>query len=380
MLTQATAAQRFVRRTRLAPHEYRKNFRQLDDDIIAVITSPEADKITPLMSKIYLRLVQAPTCYYEREGVLRFEGEERDGRHVKAWTVLCEILGVASATANKALGWLHAQGIIGYFAGKNGVGVRIFLNRAISSIGVRTEAGAKKILPFAPASKHMARASFGEAAFNDSYAVSESLETDYDPHAPENGAATNQAEQFASDKTYDQLQPDPTHNGSPMREAQAQTGELSATTLTQLAHRLQQALEPALTTVATRTAEREHARTREWLEKHGLPKAARVAQREAYNLLRQHGLLKDKPQRAHEGREVNHSQCTSLSVPPLSTQELEELASTCLAMLEIHGQAVDTTLAALGTQAGGYLSPADAAQVQAMAEAMMKCELAQQTR
>jgi uncharacterized protein YejL (UPF0352 family) len=380
MLTQATAAQRFVRRTRLAPHEYRKNFRQLDDDIIAVITSPEADKITPLMSKIYLRLVQAPACYHEREGVLRFASEERDGRHVKAWTILCEILGVASATANKALGWLHAQGIIGYFAGKNGVGVRIFLNRATSSIGARTEAGAKKILPFAPASKQTARASFGEAAFNDSYAVLESLETDYDPHAPENGATTNQAEQLASDKTYCQPQPDPTHNGSPMRGAQAQTGEINATTLNQLAHRLQQTLEPTLTTVATRAAEREHARTREWLEKHGLPKAARVAQREAYNLLRQYGLLKDKPQRAHEGREVDHQQSATLPVQPLSTQELEELASTCLAMLEIHGQAVDMTLAALGTQVGGYLSPADAAQVQAMAEAMMKRELTQQTR
>jgi uncharacterized protein YejL (UPF0352 family) len=299
---------------------------------------------------------------------------------VKAWTVLCEVLGVASATANKALGWLHAQGIIGYFAGKNGVGVRIFLNRATSSIGARTESGAKKILPFAPASKQTARASFGETAFKDSYAVLESLETDYDPHAPENGAATNQAEQLVSSSTHCQPERNLTHDAVTVRAAQAQTGEISATTLNQLAHRLQQTLEPALTTVATRAAEREHERTREWLEKHGLPKAARVAQREAYNLLRQYGLLKDKPQRVHEGREVDRQQSDTLSVQPLSAQELEELASTCLAMLEIHGQAVDATLAALGTQAGGYLASADAAQVQAMAEAMIKRELTQQTR
>src|SRR2546423_4062372 len=205
MRTQATAAQRFVRRTPLAPHEYRKNFRQLDDDILAAITSPEADKITPLMSKIYLRLVQAPACYYEREGVLRFESEERDGQHVKAWTVLCEVLGVASATANKALGWLHGQGIIGYFAGKNGVGVRIFLNRATSSIGVRGESSGKKILPFAPASKFTSRASSSEAAFKDSYAVPEYLESDYDPHAPENGAEISQDENLDSSETYQRL-------------------------------------------------------------------------------------------------------------------------------------------------------------------------------
>jgi hypothetical protein len=161
-------APRFVRRTQLLPNEYRKNFRQLDDEVIAAVTSSEADRVTPLMSKIYLRMVSAPAAYFERDGVLRFAGDERDGRHVTAWAALCELLGVASATANKALKWLHAQGIIGYFAGKNGVGIRIFLNRAAASIGSRTE---KKILPFIPTSQLAARASADEAAFKDSFAV-----------------------------------------------------------------------------------------------------------------------------------------------------------------------------------------------------------------
>ena len=39
----------------------------------------------------------------EREGVLRFEAQCREGKQVKAWDVLCETLGVASATANKAV-------------------------------------------------------------------------------------------------------------------------------------------------------------------------------------------------------------------------------------------------------------------------------------
>src|ERR1044072_5373112 len=104
------------------------------------------------MSKIYLRLVNAPDQYWERDGVLRFEAECREGKQVKAWDVLCELLGVASATANKALSWMHDQGIIGYFAGKNGVGIRIFLNRAANSIGNRPHSSGKKILEFAPAS------------------------------------------------------------------------------------------------------------------------------------------------------------------------------------------------------------------------------------
>ena len=109
--------------------------------------------MTPLMSKIYLRLVSAPAEFWEREGVLYFSAGERGRRPVKASKVLYGLLGVASATAHKALGWMHEQGIVGYFAGKNGVGIRIFLNRAAGSIGVRTVAAGKKILPFARGSQ-----------------------------------------------------------------------------------------------------------------------------------------------------------------------------------------------------------------------------------
>src|ERR1044072_9722398 len=94
---QTLEARRFVRRTQLGPGEYRKNFRQVDADIIAAVTSREADSVTPLMSKIYLRLVNAPAQYWEREGVLRFEAEAGEGRRVKAWDALCETVGVGGA-------------------------------------------------------------------------------------------------------------------------------------------------------------------------------------------------------------------------------------------------------------------------------------------
>src|SRR5436853_1099977 len=187
MAAQLNYSTRFIRKMQLSANAYHKNFSKLDVEIITAITSEEADRVTPLMSKIYLRLVNAPSQYWEREGVLRFEAESREGGHVKAWDVLCETMGVASATANKALTWLHDSGIIGYFAGKNGVGVRIFLNRASSSIGVRAASAGQKILHFAPASSGEAHASQNEAAFNDSFAVLDGSDSDLNPHAPKNG-------------------------------------------------------------------------------------------------------------------------------------------------------------------------------------------------
>src|SRR5437763_9078794 len=100
MAAQPLQTPRFIRKTELAPGEYRKNFQQIDREVIEVVTSREADRVTPLMSKIYLRLTTAPAHYWEREGVLRFEaGLREDGKQVKAWGALCELLGVASATA-----------------------------------------------------------------------------------------------------------------------------------------------------------------------------------------------------------------------------------------------------------------------------------------
>jgi hypothetical protein len=158
------------------------------------------------------------------------------------------------------------------------------------------------------------------------------------------------------------------------REAQTQPEEINQATLAELAARLKQELEPVLMNVAARTAQREHERTREWLEKRGLPKAARVAQREAYNLLRRYGVLRGAPTRAQSGGEVFSEPQTQATVQSPTAQELEELASTCLAMLEIHGQPVETTLAALGVEAGGFLSAADAARVRALAAAMIEGE------
>jgi hypothetical protein len=363
---------RFIRKTQLAQGEYRRNFHQIDNEIIETITSREADQVTPLMSKIYLRLVRAPTKYWERDGVLRFEADFREeGKPVKAWTALCELLGVASATASKALRWLHEVGVIGYFAGKNGVGIRIFLNRAASSIGTRPKVGDQKILAFAPASPAERRASPDEAAFNDSFAVRELSDSELNPCAPQNGADKESVAKMSSNLSSPSDANQRASIDLKGREVQAEAAAtFGAHAMERIVSRLRCELEPMLQSAAAQAARREHERTRQWLEQCGIPKAARVAQREAYNVLRSHGVINDCRARARGevevGLEVGRSQSTPVA-KPLSTEQLTELAGMCMAMLDVHGQAIDVTLAEMSADAGGCLLAEEAPGVRKLA-------------
>jgi hypothetical protein len=369
MTAQPNFSNRFIRKTQLSANEYHKNFFKLDEEIIAAVTSAEADKVTPLMSKIYLRLVNAPGQYWEREGVLRFEAECREGKQVKAWDVLCELVGVASATANKAVTWLHDSGIIGYFAGKNGVGIRIFLNRASSSIGVRAASPGQKILRFAPASSDAAHASSNEAAFKDSFAVSEVSDSDLNPSAPKSGANTKTVDKTDSDPTPLETQSHIPDQGEG-REAEAISQHSSAVSVDEIVERLKNELKPCVTAAATQaaaqTASREIARTREWFETKALPKAVRVAQHETYDLLRKHGTIDERARRARADLEVGRA--TSDSYAPtaahkLSLEEIREAAETCVALLETQGKSIDVTLSEISSEGGGWLLPEDAPRV-----------------
>lgn len=361
MSFQALSAPRFVRRTSLGPDEYRKNFRQIDREIIEAVTSREADAVTPLMGKIYLRLVNAPNSYWERDGVLRFESEVREAGQAKAWSVLCEVLGVASATANKALGWMREQGIIGYFAGKNGVGIRIFLNRAASSVG-------KKILQFPPASSCTGPASRDEAAFKDSYADSEDLDPDLSSRAPKNGADTNGEVETPSEPNPDR-QPRPGPEAREVGPARV-TGSVP---LDEIVRRLRDELEPRVRAAAAQAAAREHERTREWLERSGIPKATRVAQHEAYNLLKSHGLINPAAGRARAGLEVGRGRdACAPEARPLTPEEVAETAETCVALLEAQGKSIDVTLSEISAEGVGWLMPHDAPRVREAAHALLR--------
>ncbi len=366
MTLQALSAPRFVRRTQLGPGEYRKNFRQIDGDVISAVTSQEADRVTPLMSKIYLRLVHAPAQYWEREGVLRFESELRDDAHVTSWVALCEVFGVASATASKALRWMHEQGIIGYFAGKNGVGIRIFLNRASSSIGSRAS---QKILEFPRASSPEARTSLNEATFSDSFADLEVSDTDRNPHAPKNGAET---------KSVGQTSPAPNQPptiGTRVTHDRDEGNQSTRVTVAdpvpveEIVKRLRIELEYPLRETAARaaaqSAAREMERTREWFETKALPKAVRVAQRETYDLLRKHGELNARHGRERAALKVGRP--AGASVAPvarmLTPEEVRETAEVCAALLETQGKSIEETLCEISSEAGGWLLPEDATRV-----------------
>jgi hypothetical protein len=375
MAAQALVTPRFIRRTQLGPGEYRKNFRQIDADIIAAVTSREADSVTPLMSKIYLRLINAPAQYWEREGVLRFEAELREEAHVKAWGALCEVLGVASATASKALRWMHEQGIVGYFAGKNGVGIRVFINRASSSIGTR--ATGKKILEFRHASSLEPRASLDEAAFNDSYADSEVLEKDLNPRAPKSGAETEPASKMSSAPPRTSIPVSRTSHSHEEEELSTGLRVASAISVEEIVGRLRSELEPCVREIAARaaaqSASREMERTREWFETKALPKAVRVAQHEVYDLLRKHGGVESRRGRGSASREVGRAVdgYTAVEARPLTLEEVRETAEVCVALLETQGKSIEVTLSEISSEGGGWLLPEDAPHVREAAQKLL---------
>lgn len=367
MTPHALSTPRFVRKTQLAPNEYRRNFHQIDREVIAAVTSEEADSITPLMSKIYLRLVNAPQRFWEREGVLRIEAEVKDKKLLKAWRVLCDLVGVSSATASKALRWMHEQGVIGYFSGKNGVGLRIFLNRAASSIGVRSGRGGGKILTFSPASTGEAPASPNEPAFNDPFGDLESPDKDNKSRAPKNGADTQQVVENSSTRPLCAL-PTPPHDPDSTPPATRVTNVIS---LEEVVMRLRAELEPSVQAAARQAAAREHERTREWLESKGLPKAARVAQRETYNVLRKYGVIGEAACSPRLQAEVGRNSYAPPAPHLISDEEVNDLAQACLAMLETQGRSVEVTLSEMGSEAGGFLLPEDAGRVREKATMLL---------
>ena len=356
---QAITDAKFLRKTTLRDTEANTNFKMLDDDIAEAITSAEADAVTPLMSKIYTRLLLTPSVWREGERILRFAGLEREGKWVTAWEQLRGHLRVSSETANKALRWMHGQGIIGYFSGKNGVGIRIFLNRAANSVAQRTQARSQKILPFAPASNHQPRTSPCETPFKDSFAVSEVLDSDIYSVAPKSGAVSQPSFNSLLGRT-----PQPNGDQSSRLVLNAETS------VDRLVSRLKSELEPALRQMARQTAAGEHERTREWLESKGLPKAARVAQRETFEVLRRQGLIKNSVVSSHA--EVGRGVCVTTTPRPLPEDEVIELAEACVALLEAKGQPVELTLSGMNITSGGFLIPEDVSRVLEKVEALLK--------
>jgi hypothetical protein len=363
--------QRFVRRTSLNPNEYRTNFRQIDCDVITALISDGASKVTSHMSKIYLALATAPSEFWEREGVLRLAGREREGKWQTAWEQLVEMVGVASATARKAFAWMSEQGIIGYFAGRNGVGIRIFINRAASSIGQKPNQ-AQKNLRLVPTSSDAPRTSTDEVSFKESFAILEDSDSDLIPHAPETGAAETNAGRELSDPNLASLE----NRAAPLRSTAFDVTDKHSANVINSATVVEQIVREVVPQVRA-AATREHERTREWFINHAMPKAIRVAQASAYDVLRAHGHINESRSRSSssgrnhpDDRQVGKHIPTEITPRLLSDEEITELAESCVALLVTQGQTIDRSLSEMSVEAGGFLLQEDAPKVRARAESL----------
>jgi hypothetical protein len=264
---------------------------------------------------------------------------------------------------------MHEQGIIGYVARKNGVGIRIFLNRAARSIAksgsVKREAGSEKILRFPRASNDIARASLNEAAFNDNYVDLDNLEIYSSSDAPKNGATTTSYKAPATrNQRFSMVPVNLRQRG---REVPTHTLDEN-----DVVRRILAELKPAIQAASTSAARLEHERIRDWLENRGLPKAARVAQHEAYNILRKHGVITPSRQNSKSQIDVGRNGSPPTPTPRLlGDYEIDDLARSCLALLESRGQSIETTLSEMSIDAGGLLLPEDAHRVRANALALL---------
>jgi hypothetical protein len=216
------------------------------------------------------------------------------------------------------------------------------------------------------------RASAVEAAFSDSCAVLETLEQDINSPAPKNGA-----DRPRFDKTLSDSPPQvAAHVRFNPRRAASNSVALPDTSagisVEEIVLRLKSELEPAIREAARQAAAHEHDRTREWLESRGLPKAARVAQHEAYNVLRKYGMMGDSGGCVSPQSGVGQRGYTPPESHALSSVEIEELAQGCVAMFEAQGRPVERTLSEMSTEAGGFLLPDAVARLRSVAESLLQ--------
>jgi hypothetical protein len=267
---------------------------------------------------------------------------------------------------------MHKEGIIGYFAGRNGVGIRIFINRAASSIGQKPDQGQKN-LRLIRTSSDAPRTSTDEVAFKESFAILEDLESDLIPRAPKNGAAETNASSELSDPNSAPLET----RADPPRSTALETTEKYSANAVNSATVVEQIVREVVPQVRAAAA-REHERTREWFINQALPKAIRVAQASAYDVLRAHGHINESRSRGSSGRNRLDDRQVGKHIPTettprlLSDEEIKELAESCIALLVTQGQTIDRSLSEMSVEAGGFLLPEDALKVRARAEVLTR--------
>lgn len=202
----------------------------------------------------------------------------------------------------------------------------------------------------------------------DSFAVSEVLDSDLNPLAPKNGADDAQFANTSLGRHVRHV--NNTANFKTSTGGFFMTADRhSENSSEQVVQKLRREIEPILQQLTLRAAADEHERTRAWLERSGLPKAARVAQRETYDVLRRNGIIRDTVSRATA--EAGAGSYVRPGPHPLSDAEVLEFAEACVALFEAKGQPVQVTLDGMGVDAGGILLPDDVPRVLSKVEALL---------
>lgn len=201
----------------------------------------------------------------------------------------------------------------------------------------------------------------------DSFAVKETSDIDINSRAPKNGAETA----WADKNLFEPTPPIPANYYSNTSPDTSLRGKPESFILENVIMRLRAELEPVMHAAAQKAAAREHERTREWLENRGLPKAARVAQHEAYNVLRKYGVINEASCSSRSQSEVGRNSYAPTKPHPLSAEEVNDLAQACVAMLETQGQSIEATLSEMSAESGGVLLPQDVVYVREKANSLI---------
>ena len=120
----------------------------------------------------------------------------------------------------------------------------------------------------------------------------------------------------------------------------------------------------------------EAERTRQWFNDSALPKAIRVAQREAYQILRQDFNLREREARSQANGAVGQMTPPPdfdevIRTQPLNAEETRELAEICVSLYETQKQPLAATLRQLSVGQGGPLTAADEPLVEACARQLL---------
>ena len=82
----------------------------LDYDVLEVISSEEAQQVTPLLASLYLRLLQAPIEAWEGDCVIRLKAAH--SRIRSSWEQVLELMQVEPRIARKTIEWLESMNLI----------------------------------------------------------------------------------------------------------------------------------------------------------------------------------------------------------------------------------------------------------------------------